>query len=155
MKKTIVLFFLSFFVSLQVVGQQDNELNDIVLRSVRSYLHDYNEFAKPRNWDTIKYICADGIPKNFPFDSIPLIEFSERWMEGNPVSVKRELKHFGTAIRATIAMKDNIIDVFIKEYEVRRLRRRHTQIRVPPEGGKHFRYEYNCEEKVWKLMDDL
>ena len=31
MKKTIVLFFLSSVVSLQVVGQQDNELNDIVL----------------------------------------------------------------------------------------------------------------------------
>ena len=155
MKKAIVILFLSLVFSLRVIGQQDNELNDIILRSVRSYLHDYNEFAKPRNRDTIRYICADGIPRKFPFDSIPLIVFSERWMEGNPLPVKRELRHFCTAMDVFITTKDNTIDVFVRDYKIRRLRRRHIQTIVTMGGGKFYRYEYNCKENVWKLMDDL
>ena len=85
---------------------------------------------------------------------IPLKVFSERWMEGNPLPVKRELRHFCTAMDVFITTKDNTIDVFVRDYKIRRLRRRHIQTIVTMGGGKFYRYEYNCEEKVWKLMDD-
>ena len=43
-------------------------------------------------------------------------------------------------------------DVFISVYEVRRPRKRRTQIMVDGESGKHYLYEYSCETNEWQMI---
>lgn len=136
------------------INQTKNILNQIILNSVVNYTKDYNEHAKKIHYDTIQFICIDGLPNDIAFDSIPLGVFSYQWMEGNPTHVKKKLRHFTTAIRVSAKLSGNKIDVFISTYEVRRPRKRRKQMMVWGESGKFYQYEYSCNDDKWILKKD-
>ena len=138
--------------ALPSIGQSDNTLNTLIVKSVIDYTNYYNALAKRIHYDTIQFICIDGLPKDIAFDSIPLGVFSLQWIEGNPTHVKKTLKHFTNAIRVSTKLSGNKIDVFISTYKVRRLRKKRTQIMVDGESGKHYLYEYSCETNEWQLI---
>lgn len=152
MKRIYFVIVLLYAFALPSIGQSDNILNTLILKSVIDYTKDYNALAKRVHYDTIQFICIDGLPKDIAFDSIPLGVFSLQWMEGNPINVKKKFRHFTTAIRVNTKLSGNKIDIFISAYEVRRLRKRRTQMMVDGESGKHYQYEYSCETNEWQLI---
>lgn len=153
MKRIYFVIVLLYVFVLPSIGQFDNTLNTLIVNSIIDYTKVYNEHAKRIHYDTIQFICIDGLPKDIAFDSIPLGVFSYRWMEGNPTHVKTKFRHFTTAVRVNTKLLDNRIDIFISAYEVRRPRKRRTQMRVDPESGKHYQYEYSCETNEWQLIN--
>jgi len=152
MKRIYFIIVLLHAIVLQSIGQSDNTLNTLIVKSVIDYTKDYNEFAKSIHYDTIQFICIDGLPKDIAFDSIPLGVFSLQWMEGNPTHVKKKLRHFTTAIRVSTKLSGNKIDIFISTYEVRRPRKRRKQMMVWADGGKLYQYEYSCETNEWQMI---
>ena len=152
MKRIYFIIVLLHAIVLQSIGQSDNTLNTLIVKSVIDYTKDYNEFAKRVHYDTIQFICIDGLPKDIAFDSIPLGVFSLQWMEGNPTQVKKKFRHFTNDIRVTTKLSGNKIDIFISVYEVRRPRKRRTQIMVDGESGKHYLSEYSCETNDWQMI---
>lgn len=152
MKRIYFVIVLLYAFALPSIGQSDNILNTLILKSVIDYTKDYNALAKRVHYDTIQFICIDGLPKDIAFDSIPLGVFSFQWMEGNSSNVKKKFRHFTTAIRVNTKLSGNKIDIFISAYEVRRLRKRRTQMMVDGESGKHYQYEYSCETNEWQLI---
>ena len=152
MKRLYFIIILLCAFTSQMRAQSDDVLNNIILKSIASYSKEYNALAKRINYDTIQFICIDGLPKNVAFDSIPLDVFSLQWMEGNPTYVKKKFRHFTTAIRVWTELSGNKIDIFISTCEVRRPRKRRKQIMVDGESGKHYQYEYSCETNEWQLV---
>ena len=154
MKRIYFVIVLLYVFALQSIGQSDNILNTLIVKSVVDYTKDYNEHAKRIHYDTIQFICIDGLPNDIAFDSIPLGVFSYQWMEENPTYVKKKLRHFTTAIRVSTKLCGNKIDVFISTYEVRRPRKRRKQMMVWAESGKLYQYEYSCNDDKWILKKD-
>ena len=152
MKRIYFVIVLLFAFALQSIGQSDNTLNTFIVKSVIDYTNYRNELAKRYHHDTIQFICIDGLPKDIAFDSIPLDVFSLQWMEGNPTHVKKKFRHFTKAIRVYTKLSGNKIDIIISAYEVRRPRKRRTQMMVEPESGKLYQYEYSCETNEWQLI---
>lgn len=99
MKRIYFVTVLLYAFVLQSIGLTDNTLNSLIVKSVIDYTNSYNELAKRIHYDTIQFLCIDGLPKDIAFDSIPLGVFSLQWMEGNPINVKKKFRHFTTAIR--------------------------------------------------------
>ncbi len=154
MKRIYFVIVLLYAFVMQSIGQSDNTLNTLIVKSVIDYTKDYNEFAKRVHYDTIQFICIDGLPEDIAFDSLLLDVFSYQWMEGNPTSVKTKFRHFTTAIRVNTKLSGNKIDIFISTYEVRRPRKRRKQMMVWAEGGKLYQYEYSCNDNKWVLKRD-
>lgn len=154
MKRLYFIIILLCAFTSQMRAQSDDVLNNIILKSIASYSKEYNALAKRINYDTIQFICVDGLPKDIAFDSLPLGVFSYQWMEGNPTNVKKQFRHFTKAIRVSNKFSDNKIDVYISAYEVRRPRKWKKQMMVEGESGKHYQYEYSCETNEWRLKEE-
>ena len=137
---------------IQSIGQSNNMLNTLIVKSFIDYTKDYNALAKRIHYDTIQFICIDGLPNDIAFDSIPLGVFSLQWMEENPTHVKKKFRHFTNAIRVNTKLSGNKVDVFVSTFKVRRPQKRKTQIMVDGESGKHYLYEYSCETNEWQLI---
>ena len=148
MKKIfIILFIFSFWE--QLLSQPGNQLNHMILESVCSYVKDYNSFAKQINYDTIQYICVDGLPTPFPYDSLPCDVFSLQWMRGNHPQIKKDFKHSTTVAEVTITINNNVIGVLVSTLIIK-VRNNHIQIFRGYDGGrKHYYYTYSCVEGKW------
>ncbi len=147
-------FLLSVFLlicGLAQAQQRTNQLNQMLLESIKDYVQEYNTFAETINHSTIQYVCADGLPKDFPFDSLSIGNFSLYRLVGIP---KKEQRHFSKAVRIWYFLEDNVIDIYINNIDVRRPRRRRVSIGVDPEGTKLYRYKYSCETNEWKLIKE-
>lgn len=154
MKRIYFVIVLLYAFALPSIGQSDNILNTLILKSVIDYTKDYNALAKRVHYDTIQFICIDGLPKDIAFDSIPLGVFSFQWMEGNSSNVKKIFRHFTKAIRVSTKLAGNKIDILISAYEVRRPRKRRTQLMAEAESCKLYQYEYSCETNEWLLIKE-
>lgn len=129
----------------------NNQLNQMLLESIKDYVQQYNEFAERVNYSTIQYVCADGLPRDFPYDSLSMGYFFQSRLEGIP---KKEQKHFNDAVRIWYTLEDNEIDISINNIRVRRPRKHRVIMEVSPEGTKHYRYQYSCETNEWKLIQE-
>lgn len=148
-KRVFIVFLFSVFWG-HLLAQPNNQLNQIILESVCSYVKDYNAYAKQINADTIRYIWSNGLPKNFPSDSLPWNVFSLSKMEMDR-SQKREFKEFVTIAEVSTILKGNMIDVLVSVSMIRRLRKEHLQI-ARTEDHKYYYYEYNCETNKWEQV---
>lgn len=129
----------------------NNQLNQMLLESIKDYVQQYNDFAEKINYRTIQYVCADGLPRDFPFDSLSIGNFSLYRLVGIP---KKEQRHFSKAVRIWYFLEDNVIDIYINNIDVRRPPKRRVSIEVDPEGTKLYRYKYFCETNEWKLIKE-
>jgi len=129
----------------------NNQLNQMLLESIKDYVQQYNDFAERVNYSTIQYVCADGLPRDFPYDSLSMGYFYQYRLEGIP---KKEQKHFNEAVRIWYTLEDNVIDISINNIRVRRPRKHRVIMEVSPEGTQHYRYRYSCETNEWKLIKE-
>lgn len=130
-----------------------NQLNQMLLESIKDYIEWSNALVERTNLDPIRLICTDGLPADFPYDSLSIDYFSRKWLEGNSASVKRELKHFTNAIRIWYTLKNDVVDISIQDIRIRRPRKCKAEIEVSPEC-KHYRYNFSCETSEWRLIKD-
>ena len=130
-----------------------NQLNQMLLESIKNYIQWSNALVERANIDPVRFICTDGLPADFPYDSLPIDYFSRQWMEGNPASVKRELKHFTNAIRIWYTLKNDVVDICIQDISIRRPRKHKVEMAVSPEC-EHYRYKFSCETNEWRLIKD-
>ena len=149
--KSFLLAIFLLICGLAQAQQRTNQLNQMLLESVKDYVQQYNDFAEKINSRSIQYVCADGLPKDFPFDSLSIGNFSLYRLVGIP---KKEQRHFNKAVRIQYTLKDNVIDIYINNIDVRRPRKRRVSIGVDPEGTKLYRYRYSCETNEWKLIQE-
>ena len=93
--KYILISILLFPLSSQLVGQDKNQLNEIIVSSINSYIEWNNDFVKREIslMDTSHhYICMDGLPADFPFGEIRNATFfSLNNLKGLPNFFKMQL----------------------------------------------------------------
>jgi TonB family protein len=126
----------------------NNQLNQMILGSVCSYIKDYNALAKQTDYDTIQYFCADGLSADFPMDDLPCDVFSLQWIEGNPLQIKKHFKHSTTVAGVTTTIHGNMITIHVSTFKVK-VRKKHAQIDRWSNCGQSYYYTYSCEEKKW------
>ena len=120
------------------------------------YIHNYNQFLnKIQSTDTIEYLCVDcidGLPYDFPYDSLYLKTLSISSIENNPKTTKKALKRFVETMRVSYTLENNVIDIVISKCRIRRPRKGRVQIEVDGESASHYYYEYNCETSNWQRV---
>lgn len=134
--------------------QSCNEINSMIFKSTNDYIQRYNTWAKTlQNEDTIQFVCSDGFPTDFPFDSLMIDHFSLRWMEGNSPKVLQQFKRFTKVTIVQYTLDENRMDVFVMLKQIRRPHKRKKQIMTDGESGKHYLYQYDCNEHKWLLLN--
>ena len=155
MKKTLILTLIILSFSNQMLGQRENQLNDMIISSLNSFIAESNRPMKGvTNRDTTHYyICRDGLPVFFPYDSMQNVTFvSLRNIEGLPNSFKRKLNNGIRILSVSTRLTDNQFIITVSNRHVRRTRRNHLSV----ETGFHvgfFTYEYCCEKQEWRLKE--
>lgn len=149
--KSFLLAIFLLICGLAQAQQHTNQLNQMLLESIKDYVQEYNTFAEKINYSTIQYVCADGLPRYFPYDSLSMGYFYLDRLEGLP---KKDQKHFNHAVRIWYTLEDNVIDIYLNNIYVRRPRKRKVLIEVDPDGTKLYRYKYFCETNEWKLIKE-
>jgi hypothetical protein len=153
--KKIWLFIVLFSVSSPLIGQNKNQLNEIIISSINSYIERNNDFVKRgvSLTDTSShYICIDGLPINFPFDSIySATFFSLNNLNGLPKTFKSKLKKGIKNLAVDIKLSENQITVTITGRELKYTKKNNISVAVGDWGI--YIYEYSCEKHEWVLEE--
>ena len=154
--KRIWIFIAIFFVSSQMKGQQDNQLNKILTESIFLYLEYktdlHSRVCKNCGAYTLPYVCKDGLPSDFPYDSLKNISsFTLNNIEGYPNSFKKILNKGISAWFVGIKLTNNQIVITISGRGVKRMKKNHIGISVGDWGI--FTYEYFCDKQEWELKE--
>ena len=154
MKKIIAVIGL-MLVCLSSDAQVGNQLNEMIISSINSYIDRNEGFVKRGNSfrDTCHhYICKDGLPAEFPYDSINnAIFFSLSNLEGLPNSFKGKLKKGLNACFVRIRLTDTQMIVSVSGRVLKLIKRNRIGINVGDWGV--FTYEYSCDKQEWKLKE--
>ncbi|NCC98993.1 MAG: hypothetical protein EOL95_04715 [Bacteroidia bacterium] len=128
--KRIVSVIVVLFVLFQLKGQEINQLDKIIISSIKSYIIDDKDFV--RQQDTSRYyICMDGLPADFPCDSVQNATFfSLKNLEGLPNSFKHQLKTGIKTLFVGLKISNNQIIITVSGRVVRRLKKNDTSIGI-------------------------
>jgi len=153
--KRVVVIITVFFVCFQLKGQECNQLNEIISSSINSYITWKNSFVKRgiSVRDTCcLYICKDGLPADFPCDSMQNVTFFSlnNW-NGLSKSFQKELKKGIGACFVWLKLTENQLVVHIGGIGVKLIKKNHIGISVGDWGI--FTYEYSCEKQKWLLTN--
>ena len=154
--KKICIFIAIFLISTQLRGQKDNQLNKLLIESILlniDYDSDlYSKVCSTCGAYTLPYICRDGLPADFPYDSLQHIDFfTFHNIEGYPSSFKKKLKKGIGAWTLGIRLTNNVISIIISSRSVKRIKKRHIGAGVS--GSSIYIYEYSCEKQEWELKE--
>ena len=98
------------------------------------------------------YICMDGLPANFPCDSVHYVTFfCLNNLEGLPNSFKHKLKKGIKTLFVGLKISNNQIIITVSGRVVRRLKKNNTSIGLCDWGVSI--YEYSCEKQKWELKE--
>ena len=153
--KIIVSIIVVLFVLFQLKGQENNQLDKLVISSIKSYIIDDKNLVRQKFilMDTSRYyICMDGLPANFPCDSVHNVTFfSLNNLEGLPNSFKHKLKKGIKTLFVGLKISNNQIIITVSGRVVRRLKKNNTSIGLCDWGVSI--YEYSCEKQKWELKE--
>jgi hypothetical protein len=151
--KRIVIVISILFVSFQIKGQEDNQLNKLINSSISSYIDWKNDFVKRgiSQRDTCKYyVCKDGLPTFFSYDNVKNVTFfSLENLNGLPKFFQKELKKGIGACFVWIELTDKQLIIHIGGRSVKLAHKNHIEIGISDWGI--FTYEYSCEKQIWLL----
>lgn len=141
------------FVSCLLMGQGDNQLNEMLTESLRSHIkHDSDFHAKfiKNSKESKPRICRDGLPANFPFDGIQNATFFSLWnLSGLHKSFHKELKKGISAYFVDIKLAGNQFIITIHNNGVKLIKDNHIGISIAAWGI--FTFEYSSEKQKWLL----
>jgi hypothetical protein len=153
--KRIVIAIVVFFVLLQLNGQENNQLYEMIISSIKSYIVSDKDLVKQgfSLADTSRYyICIDGLPENFPYDSVQNATFfSLNNIEGVSTVLKRKLKKGLKTFFVGIKISNNQLIITVAGRGVKRIKKKHINIVIGDWGI--FIYEYSCEKQEWELKE--
>lgn len=154
MKKVWILIIL-FSVSSQLSGQDKNQLNEIIISSINSYIMNSKSLVKQGYslMDTCcYYICMDGLPEDFSYNNVPnVVFFSLENLEGLPNSFKNKLKKGIKVLFICIILSYNQLTIIVAGRGVKRINKNNINIVIGDCGV--YAYEYSCNEQEWKLKE--
>ena len=138
-----------------LLGQNKNQLNEMIVSSINSYIEWNNDFVKREIsvGDTCNhYICIDGLPSAFPYDSIKNVTFfSLHNVNGLSKSFQKELKKGISACFAWIKLTNTQLVISVGGRGVKLIKKNHIGISVVDWGV--FTYEYSCDKQEWVLKE--
>lgn len=153
--KRIVSFIVVLFVLFQLKGQENNQLDKIVISAIKSYIISNKDLVKNKFslQDTSRYyICMDGLPTDFPYNNVQdATFFSLSNLKGLPNSFKRKLKKGINALFIGLNISNNQIIITVSGRIVKRLKKNNLNIAIS--GWGIFTYEYSCEKQKWELKE--
>lgn len=153
--KRIVSVIVVLFVLFQLKGQEMKQLDKFVISTIKSYIINNKDLVRQRFslQDTSRYyICMDGLPADFPCDSVQNVTFfSLNNLEGLPNSFKHKLKKGIKTLFVGLKISNNQIIITVSGRVVRRLKRNNTSIGICDWGVSI--YEYSCEKQKWELKE--
>jgi len=154
--KKIWIFIAIFFVSIPLMGQEKNQLNQMIVSSLNSFISESNNFVKRGIViadTTHHYILKDGLPLNFPFDELKNVTFfSLENLEGLPNLFKKKLNKGVSAFFVHTRLMDNQFVITVSNESVRRQKKNHINIITGFHWGV-FTYDYSCENQQWILVE--
>ena len=149
--KRFCLVSLLILVAFYVRGQGKNQLNDVIISSIKSYMYEdsinYNKIDK---YSITYNILVDGLPRSFPYDSLRNVYF---YTHLNPSSLikskRREFKKGTSILKISIrALEDKIIIIIFPQSV--KLKRNIFHFRVS--DWVIYTYAYSQEQKKWILI---
>lgn len=153
--KRIVSVIVVLFVLFQLKGQEKNQLDKIVISAIKSYIINDKDLVRQRFslQDTNHYyICIDGLPADFPCDSIQNATFfSLKNLEGLPNSFKHKLNTGIKTLFVGLKISNNHIIITVTGRGVKRTKKNNISIVTGVWGI--FTYEYSCEKQKWELKE--
>ena len=154
MKKKWILIVI-FSLSIQLWGQRTNQLNDMIIYSLKASIAERNRrISENPHWDidtTLHYVRKDGLPLDFPFDSLPNVVF---FNFDNIRKLTNPLKRNVGALEIFHGIEDNLLRISIRPIGIRRRVGRGVNIFVSSSGsGTHrFFYRYCYDKQEWMLI---
>lgn len=152
--KRICFFTVVLFLCFHSKGQENNQLNEMIISSVNSYISWKNDLRKNLGWQHSSnyYICQDGFPRNFPFDSLQNVIYgSLENIEGLSSTYKKKLNKGIGFLFVGIEITDNRLFIAVSGRNVKRTKKNNVNIALVDWG--HYFYEYSCEKQKWELKE--
>ena len=154
--KRFCLVSLLILVAFYVRGQGENQLNDMIISSIKSFMYEDSINHHVRNHNKIdKYsitynISVDGLPRSFPYDSLRNVYY---YTLLNPSSLiqskRREFKKGTSILEISIRALDDKIIIIIFPQSVK-LKRNIFHLGISVWGI--YTYAYSQEQKKWILI---
>jgi hypothetical protein len=139
----------------QLKGEASNQLNEMIISSINSYITWKNSFVKGgiSLHDTCHYwVCKDGFPADFPYDSMQNVTFlSLHNCNGLSKSLKKELKKGIDACFVWLKLTERQLAISIGGRRVKLIKKSDFEISVG--DWSFFTYEYSCEKQKWLLVN--
>ncbi|MDD7303787.1 MAG: hypothetical protein SPF56_08950 [Bacteroidaceae bacterium] len=154
--KEIVVTFSFICICLFSNAQESNQLNKMIIESLRSYMSYNSELRKKECADCEKYntyICRDGLPSNFPYDSLPNVTFfSVDFFRVYSNHLKKQLQKGIDVLFVSFKLKNNQLQVSITSKSVKLMNKK--AIVVGLSNWCNCFYEYSCEKQEWELKEN-
>jgi hypothetical protein len=129
------------------------QLNKMIISSINSYITNDKDLVKQGYslMDTsCYYICTDGLPADFPYDSVQNTTFfSLNNIEGAPNILKRKLKKGIKTLFVSLTISNNQLVITVAGRGVKRVKKKQISIVIGDWGIST--YEYFCEKQKWLL----
>lgn len=143
-KKYLILSLLILSTGHQSYGQSENQINDILVGSITSYIDHYLPYMSDHY-----YICTDGLPLNFQYDSIPNVTYySVDYLRSCPKRIKDKCKKGIATLFVSFQLNNNEFKVRVTK-KVVTLKKKGIWIGLSDWGV--YYYEYSCDRKRWEL----
>ena len=140
------------------MGQKDNQLNEMIISSINSYIEWNNDFVKRgiSLGDTCNhYICIDGLPSAFPYGSIKNATFFSvnffRIYQTTNYLLNNQLKKGMEALFVYFELKNNQLQITVSSKNVKLIKKKQIGIGLSDWGI--FTYEYSCDKQEWSLVE--
>jgi YD repeat-containing protein len=144
-----------FAVSSQIIGQNDNQLNSMIVSSIDSYIRSDKELVKQGfslRDTSYYYVCIDGLPSDFHSDSLQnVVFFSLNNLEGLPNAFKSKLNKGIKTLFVKISLSNQRLEISISGRGVKRLGKNNLSILIG--DWSIFIYEYSCNSQIWELKE--
>jgi hypothetical protein len=151
--KRIISAIVVLFVFFQLKGQENSQLNEIIISSVNSYIANHNDLVRQGYSlmdTTCNYICWDGLPRDFSYNNVQNATFFSLYnIDGLPSSFKRKLKKGIKTLFVGIKISNNQFVITVMGRGVKLIKKNNIGISVGDWGI--FTYKYSCEEQKWLL----
>lgn len=134
-----------------LMGQNINQLNTIITDCIESYLHKSIDSYSP-NVKEACYICKDGFPLYYPFNSLSnAVFFSVDYFHSNNKRIKNELRKGHNALFLRIALDGSYVRITITERVVKLTGKR---LYLGISDWKEYYYKYSEVFNRWELCEE-
>lgn len=147
MKTKLAMFILLLVSQIELFGQvlSGNQFSKMVIQSIDGFSDKFSS--------STHYLSMEGLPYDFPYDSLDMIPFNMVALASNPQALLNELKkHEISVLEIRIELNENNIAVFVSRSLVFMPKRRHFTI-SRGEDFVCFVFQYSCETSKWILME--